>query len=86
MCNVLLVLRVQVFQITLRKGYSIADLKGDLNGLYNKTGLKGLGMVFLMTDSQVIQEMKKDWVTNSEILSSPITKGCFFILVLCVFL
>ena len=42
-----------MFQITLRKGYAIPDLKADLSSLYNKTGIKGLGMVFLMTDSQV---------------------------------
>ena len=45
----------QVFQITLRKGYGIPDLKADLAMLYNKTGVKGLGMMFLMTDSQVRQ-------------------------------
>ena len=46
---------LQVFQITLRKGYGIPDLKADLAMLYNKTGVKGLGMIFLMTDSQVRQ-------------------------------
>ena len=46
---------MQVFQITLRKGYGIPDLKADLAMLYNKTGVKGLGMIFLMTDSQVRQ-------------------------------
>ncbi|XP_067673689.1 dynein beta chain, ciliary-like [Haliotis asinina] len=47
---------LDVFQITLRKGYSITDLKADLAGLYLKTGLKSMGMVFLMTDAQVSDE------------------------------
>jgi hypothetical protein len=44
------------FQVTLRKGYSSADLKLDLANLYQKTGLKNLGTVFLMTDAQVADE------------------------------
>lgn len=47
---------LEVFQITLRKGYSIADLKLDLASLYRKSGLKSIGMVFLMTDAQVSNE------------------------------
>ncbi len=43
-------------QVTLRKGYSSADLKADLANLYQKTGLKNLGTVFLMTDAQVADE------------------------------
>ena len=43
-------------QVTLRKGYSSADLKLDLANLYQKTGLKNLGTVFLMTDAQVADE------------------------------
>ncbi|ESO12478.1 hypothetical protein HELRODRAFT_155577 [Helobdella robusta] len=46
----------EVFQITLKKGYGIPDLKQDLNGLYQKAGLKGLGMVLLMTDAHIIDE------------------------------
>ncbi len=42
--------------MTLRKGYSSADLKADLANLYQKTGLKNLGTVFLMTDAQVADE------------------------------
>jgi dynein heavy chain len=41
-----------IFQVTLRKGYSSSDLKLDLANLYQKTGLKNLGTVFLMTDAQ----------------------------------
>lgn len=44
---------LDVFQITLRKGYSIPDLKLDLGALCIKAGVKNVGVVFLMTDSQV---------------------------------
>ena len=47
---------MEVFQVQLRKGYSSADLKLDLANLYQKTGLKNLGTVFLMTDAQVADE------------------------------
>ncbi|XP_076453714.1 LOW QUALITY PROTEIN: dynein beta chain, ciliary-like [Babylonia areolata] len=47
---------LEVFQITLRKGYSIADLKTDLGALYKKSGVKNIGTVFLMTDAQVANE------------------------------
>lgn len=47
---------LEVFQITLRKGYSIADLKLDISQLYIKAGMKGIGIVFLMTDAQVADE------------------------------
>ena len=47
---------MEVFQVTLRKGYSIPDLKNDLSTLYQKTGIKNLGTVFLMSDAQVSDE------------------------------
>ncbi|WAR03796.1 DYHC-like protein [Mya arenaria] len=47
---------LDVFQITLRKGYSTADLKVELAQLYLKAGLKNMGLVFLMTDAQVADE------------------------------
>jgi len=47
---------LDVFQITLRKGYSAADLKAELAALYLKAGLKNMGLVFLMTDAQVADE------------------------------
>ncbi|KAK7475395.1 hypothetical protein BaRGS_00033345, partial [Batillaria attramentaria] len=47
---------LEVFQITLRKGYGIPDLKADLAALYRKAGLKNVGLVFLMTDAQVSSE------------------------------
>ena len=44
---------LDVFQITLRKGYGIPDLKLDLAALYIKAGLKNMGTMFLLTDAQV---------------------------------
>lgn len=66
---------LEVFQITLRKGYSIADLKLDLAGLYQKAGLKGIGMVFLMTDAQVADE--KFLVLINDLLASGEIPGLF---------
>ncbi|KAK7113097.1 dynein beta chain, ciliary-like [Littorina saxatilis] len=59
---------LDVYQITLRKGYGIPDLKTDLNMLYHKAGVKGLGLMFLMTDSQVADE--KFLVLINDLLAS----------------
>ncbi|KAK2835022.1 hypothetical protein Q5P01_015506 [Channa striata] len=59
---------LEVFQITLRKGYGIADLKGDLGSLYIKAGVKNIGTVFLMTDAQVADE--KFLVLVNDLLAS----------------
>ncbi|XP_006863495.1 PREDICTED: dynein heavy chain 9, axonemal [Chrysochloris asiatica] len=47
---------MDVFQITLRKGYQIPDFKVDLASLCLKAGVKNLSTVFLMTDAQVADE------------------------------
>ena len=47
---------MEVFQITLRKGYGIPDLKIDFSNLYQKAGLKNIATVFLLTDAQVADE------------------------------
>ncbi|KAM7382161.1 hypothetical protein PAMA_012837 [Pampus argenteus] len=59
---------LEVFQITLRKGYGIADLKGDLASLYVKAGVKNIGTVLLMTDAQVADE--KFLVLVNDLLAS----------------
>ncbi|CAG7784872.1 unnamed protein product [Allacma fusca] len=48
---------LDVFQVTLRKGYGLVDLKADLAILYLKAGQKNLGTMFLMTDAQVAEEI-----------------------------
>lgn len=47
---------IDPFQVQLRSTYGIADLRADLAGLYIKAGLKGLSIMFLMTDTQVTDE------------------------------
>ncbi|XP_060681399.1 dynein axonemal heavy chain 11-like isoform X1 [Hemiscyllium ocellatum] len=47
---------LEIFQITLKKGYGISDLKVDLANLYIKTGAKNLPTVFLLTDADVPDE------------------------------
>ncbi|XP_030631579.1 dynein axonemal heavy chain 9 isoform X2 [Chanos chanos] len=59
---------LEVFQITLKKGYSIPDLKSDLGTLYIKAGVKNVGTVFLMTDAQVADE--KFLVLVNDLLAS----------------
>ncbi|XP_065503599.1 dynein axonemal heavy chain 9 [Caloenas nicobarica] len=62
---------LELFQITLRKGYGIPDLKADLANLYLKTGVKNIGTVFLMTDVQVADEqflvLVNDFLASGEI-------------------
>ncbi|KAI1896623.1 hypothetical protein AGOR_G00096680 [Albula goreensis] len=59
---------LEVFQITLKKGYGIPDLKNDLAALYIKAGVKNVGTVFLMTDAQVADE--KFLVLVNDLLAS----------------
>lgn len=47
---------LEVFQIQLKKGYSLVDMKADLAALYLKAGIKNVPCVHLMTDSQVADE------------------------------
>ncbi|XP_012283270.1 dynein beta chain, ciliary [Orussus abietinus] len=47
---------LEVFQVQLRKGYGVMDLRMELANLYSKAGLKNLGIMFLMTDAQVPNE------------------------------
>lgn len=47
---------LEVFQIQLRKGYGVVDLRMELASLYLKSGMKNIGIMFLMTDAQVPNE------------------------------
>ncbi|KAG8432457.1 hypothetical protein GDO86_016919 [Hymenochirus boettgeri] len=47
---------LEVFQITLRKGYGINDLRSDIAMLYFKVGVKNIGTVFLHSDAQIPDE------------------------------
>ncbi|XP_067164351.1 dynein axonemal heavy chain 17 [Apteryx mantelli] len=62
---------LDVFQITLRKGYGVPDLKLDLASQYIKAAVKNIPTVFLMTDSQVAEEpflvLINDFLASGEI-------------------
>lgn len=62
---------LEPFQVQLRSTYGIADLKTDIAALYLKAGLKNVGIMFLMTDSQVSDEkflvLINDMLANGEI-------------------
>lgn len=47
---------LEVAQIQLKKGYGVLDLRKELSNLYLKSGLKNVGIMFLMTDAQVPNE------------------------------
>ncbi|KAM6087603.1 LOW QUALITY PROTEIN: dynein axonemal heavy chain 11 [Chlamydotis macqueenii] len=47
---------LDIFQITLKKGYGIQGLGVDIASLYIKTGAKNIPTVFLLTDAQVPDE------------------------------
>ncbi|TEA24768.1 hypothetical protein DBR06_SOUSAS11110014 [Sousa chinensis] len=59
---------MDVFQITLQRGYQIPDFKADLASLCLKAGVKNLSTVFLMTDAQVADE--KFLVLINDLLAS----------------
>ena len=46
----------EVFQISVTSSYGVADFKTDLLNLYTKTGVKSIPIMFLMTDSQIVNE------------------------------
>ncbi|NXO27701.1 DYH9 protein, partial [Cisticola juncidis] len=62
---------LEVFQITLRKGYGVPDLKADLAKLYLRAGLKGVGSVFLLSEAQLPDEQLlvpvNDFLASGEI-------------------
>lgn len=45
-----------VMQIVISGTYGVNDLKEDLKLMYNKAGLKEQGVMFLLTDSQIVNE------------------------------
>lgn len=47
---------LSINQIQLRRGYSMTDLKADLNMLQTKVGVKNIMSMFLITDAQIVEE------------------------------
>ncbi|XP_004592923.2 dynein axonemal heavy chain 17 [Ochotona princeps] len=66
---------LDVFQITLKKGYGVPDLKVDLAAQYIKSAVKNVPSVFLMTDSQVSEE--QFLVLINDLLASGEIPGLF---------
>ncbi|XP_006886407.1 PREDICTED: dynein heavy chain 17, axonemal [Elephantulus edwardii] len=66
---------LDVFQMTLKKGYGIPDLKMDLAAQYIKVAVKNVPSVFLMTDSQVAEE--QFLVLINDLLASGEVPGLF---------
>ena len=62
------ILNQEVFKIVVASNYNLADLKTDIQTLFTKTGVSGLEMLFIMTDSQIIDE--KFLVYINDILSA----------------
>ncbi|XP_064007233.1 dynein axonemal heavy chain 9-like isoform X1 [Pogoniulus pusillus] len=62
---------LEVFQITLSKGYGIPDLKADLARQYLKAGVKNIGTVVLLSDAQLPEEqflvLLNDFLASGEI-------------------
>jgi dynein heavy chain len=67
--------QMEVFQITLRKGYSINDLKTDLASLFMKAGQKKQSVMFLVTDAHITDE--KFLVLINDLLASGNVPGLF---------
>ena len=62
---------LSVFQIQLKRGYSLNDMQLDLSNLYMKVGLKNMASVFLMSDAQIPNEsvlmLVNDMLASGEI-------------------
>ncbi|ETO26653.1 hypothetical protein RFI_10483 [Reticulomyxa filosa] len=58
----------EVFQIQLTRTYGVNDLLENVRSLYMKAGVKGQGVTFLLTDSQIMDE--KWLVYINDLLSS----------------
>ena len=64
-----------VFQIVISATYGVNDLRNDLQIMYRKAGVKGEGISFLFTDSQITDE--RFLVFMNDLLSSGNIPGLF---------
>ncbi|XP_055373642.1 dynein beta chain, ciliary isoform X2 [Condylostylus longicornis] len=62
---------LNVFQIQIKRGYTILDMKNELANLYTKVGLKNVASVFLISDAQIPDEsilmLVNDMLASGEI-------------------
>lgn len=54
----------KVFQIELSRGYGAAEFRADLAKLYHTAGVKGEPVVFLFSDTQIVQESFLEDINN----------------------
>jgi dynein heavy chain len=50
--------------IVISGNYSLNNFREDLQKMYKRTGLKGEGLLFLFTDSQVVDERMLVYVND----------------------
>lgn len=62
------ILNQDVFKIVVASNYGLADLKTDIQTLFTKCGVSGAEMLFLLTDSQIVDN--KFLVYINDILSA----------------
>ena len=62
------ILGYDVYRIMVSTNYSINDLKEDIRTMYTKAGVTGIQLLFLLTDSQIVNE--KFLVFINDMLSS----------------
>ena len=58
----------ETFQITVSSSYTLASFKEDLVYLYKRAGVKAIGILFLLTDQQIVDE--KFLVCMNDMLAS----------------
>ncbi len=49
----------EVFQISVSSTYGVTEFKENLLSLYRKAGTKGTPITFLMTDNQIVKEVRE---------------------------
>jgi hypothetical protein len=52
----------QTIKIVISSTYSINHLRDDLKLMYNKAGVKGEGVMFLLADSQSVRLKRGKWL------------------------
>jgi len=62
------ILNQEIFRIVVASNYGLADLKTDIQTVFMKSGVSGLEMLFILTDSQIVNE--KFLVYINDILSA----------------